>query len=82
VQVHTRPVHSLAFSQDSQVLATGSEDCSVRFWRFSDGVQLPNTLEHSAGVTSVRYSPDGRTVATGTHDGRIFLWIASTTSLG
>jgi eukaryotic-like serine/threonine-protein kinase len=75
-QHHTRPVQSLAFSHDSQILATGSADCTVRFWRCSDGTQLPYILEHSASVTGIRYSPNGRTLAAATHDGRIFLWRA------
>ncbi len=75
-QYHSRPVHSLAFSQDSLILASGSEDSTVRFWRFSDGSQLPHILQHGAGVTGIRYSPNGRTIAAATHDGRIFLWRA------
>ncbi len=73
-QGHTGPVRSIAFSPDSQVLASASEDRSVRLWRLSHGGLDAPPFDHRAGVASLAYSPDGRLLATGTHDGRICLW--------
>jgi eukaryotic-like serine/threonine-protein kinase len=71
---HSGPIHDLAFSPDSRILATGSEDKTVRLWRIGDGTMIPISLDHRAGVAGLSYSPDGSILATGSHDGRIYLW--------
>ncbi|WP_416181115.1 WD40 repeat domain-containing protein, partial [Chloroflexus sp.] len=78
LQGHTAPVRELAFSPRSPILASVSEDRSVRFWQVEHAQPLPLILEHSAGVSCLNFSPDGQLLATGAHDGRICLWQAPT----
>ncbi|MBN9520394.1 PQQ-binding-like beta-propeller repeat protein [bacterium] len=47
---HTAPVRALAFSPDGTVLATGSDDGTVRLWDPRGGVELPR-LEAPGGGT-------------------------------
>ena len=62
---HPVPVHSVAFSPDGQILASGSIDNTVRLWLVSDGTLLRTLEGHTGSVLSVAFSPDGQTLASG-----------------
>jgi WD40 repeat protein len=80
--VHTKGVHSVAFSPDGTLLASGQGgffgfDSVVRLWRVSDGTSL-RTLEGYLGtVNSVAFSPDGSMLASGADDKTVRLWRVS-----
>jgi WD40 repeat protein len=86
-------VTSIAFSPDSQLIAAGSGDKSVRIWKVETGEQLKKletdtplvwqlpsgdqSVRSKMPVTSVSFSPDGKLLAMGT--GRaVHLWDVST----
>ncbi len=71
---HTGWVLSVAFSPDGALLASGSNDNTVRLWRVSDGAQLRTLEGHTDEVRSVAFSPDGRLLASGSRDGTVRLW--------
>jgi WD40 repeat protein len=64
---HTKRVTALAFSPRGQVIASGSEDCSVRLGHVVRGEQLMIQPHEKADpiwrVIAVAVSPDGYTVA-------------------
>lgn len=56
---HLKAVKAVAYSPDGTLLATGSEDQTVRFWDAQTG-QLKHTLSDlGAEVTAATFSPDG-----------------------
>ena len=66
--------HIIAFSPDGRMLASRSDDRTVRLWRVSNGA-LRRTLEgHTEPVWSVTFSPDGQTLASGSADKTVRLW--------
>ncbi len=73
---HTVAVTSLAFKPNSYLLASGSQDKTVRIWevRDRDNLRHVRTLQHPDRVSSVAWSPNGRTLASGSHDGTVRLW--------
>lgn len=75
---HTDWVNGLAFSPDSQTLASGSFDGSIILWDVSSGEQQKILSGHWDGVRTVAYSPDGLTLASGSDDKTIILWNTST----
>ncbi|HEY7314751.1 MAG TPA: WD40 repeat domain-containing protein [Gemmataceae bacterium] len=59
---HTGGVLSVAFSSDSKLLASASEDATVKLWEVATGKEKV-ALEHKGRVTSVALSSDGKTLA-------------------
>ena len=56
------------------MVASGSEDQSIRLWRLRTGQCFKVLQGHAGSVKSVAFSPDGNSIASGSHDGTIKLW--------
>jgi WD40 repeat protein len=75
---HGASVNSAAFSPDSKLVATGSDDDTIKIWDAATG-SCRQTLEgHGNWVRSVAFSPDSRLVASGSLDETIKIWDAAT----
>jgi WD40 repeat protein/tRNA A-37 threonylcarbamoyl transferase component Bud32 len=61
---HPGPVRSLAFSPDSRLLLTGSEDRKARFYLAATGALVAGPFHHEGTVQAVAFSPDGRLALT------------------
>lgn len=61
---HAYSVHSVAWSPDSQLLATGSIYGPVKIWRILDGSQVI-TLPNSGNAIDLSWSSDGKYLAVG-----------------
>lgn len=65
---------SLAFSPDNQILASGSEDNTIKIWQPATG-NLIKTLEgHTGSVHSVAITSDNKILVSGSEDQTIKLW--------
>ena len=73
---HTKAVYTLAFKPNSYLLASGSNDKTVRIWDVGNNSrQHVRTLRgHTESIWSVAWSPDGRTLASASSDGTVRLW--------
>jgi WD40 repeat protein len=71
-------VTAVAFSPDSGLLATGSQDRMVQLWETTTGRPYGPPLRHQGGIRVVAFSPDGRLLATGSWDRTVRLWEAAT----
>ncbi len=71
---HDKPVRSVAFSPNGQVLVSGSEDNSVRLWDVAKGEPLKALRGHSRAVRSAAFSPDGSRVISGGEDQSVRIW--------
>ena len=78
---HTKTVNSVEFSPDGKMLASGSEDETVRLWDARTGQLLHTLEEHTSDVTSVAFSPDGKMLASGSYDYTARLWDTDTGQL-
>jgi WD40 repeat protein len=69
---HRGSVLAVAISPDGQLIATGSNDKTVKIWR-RDGTLL-QTLKHQGTVHRVAFSPDGQSIVSGCLDGQVQIW--------
>lgn len=84
---HTDIIHTLAFSQDSAVLATAGYDRVIHLWELprktgpdSQVIAKPKlTLkDHSDAVYAVSFHPDGKLLASASADRTVKVWDAAT----
>lgn len=71
--VHTGIVFSIVFSPEeanNELLASGSEDKSIRMWSTQDNSQQ-RALIHDSSIYSIAFSPDGELLAAGSDNGMI-----------
>ncbi len=67
---------------DSRVIASGSDDKSIRLWYVDTGKMHPRQLTgHSSYVFSLAFSPKGNMLASGSYDEALFLWDVRTQRL-
>ena len=65
---HTGGVTSVAFSSDGTMLASGSQDETVKLWAVATHTNIATLRGHTDGVWSVAFSPDGKMLASGAGD--------------
>ena len=70
-------IHSVSFSPDGQILASGGPYNTIRLWDVVTGEQTQTLIGHASRVYCVSFSPDSATLVSGHTDGTIHLWDAN-----
>lgn len=77
---HSNTVNSVSCSPDGTLIASGSDDHSVRIWFLALGTCKMVLQGHSNTVYSVAFSPDGSKLASGSYDKTIRIWCLSSST--
>jgi WD40 repeat protein len=75
---HTEAIRSLAMTPDGKILASGSDDKTIKLWQLQTGRELVTLKGHSKPVNSLAMSQDGEILASGSEDKTIKLWQLNT----
>lgn len=71
---HNYWVNSVTISLDGKILASGSDDKTIKLWNVETGENIKTFDEHFSEVYSVAFSPDGKYLSSGGLDGAIILY--------
>ena len=70
---HGAQVNAVALSTDGVLLASASNDLTVRLWNQMTGEQMQVLVAHSDSVRGVAFSPDGQLLASVSDDCTVWL---------
>lgn len=59
---HTNAVTAVAFSSNGSLLASASQDCTIRLWKPTIRGESYEIRAHSAAVRTISFSPDNKNV--------------------
>lgn len=71
---HTHGVRGIAFSPDGTLVATASQDSSIKLWDANTGQAAKTLRGHKGYVDQVVFSPDGTFLASRSNDRTIKIW--------
>lgn len=76
---HDTEVRSADFSPDSNLIASGCRDGSVRIWDLALGAPVGQPMMHSDVVEGVRFTTDGKALVSWSRDGSARVWDVQST---
>ncbi len=77
---HRSLIHCLAYAPDGKLLASGSDDETIKLWSAHNGLLL-HTLAAATQVTALGFTPDGQTLVSGGQNDKLRFWNVATGAL-
>jgi len=74
---HEDTLNTLAFSPNSQYLASGGHDATAIIWDVKQQRVLHNLSGHTAEIYAIAFTPDNQRLVTGSYDHDLRLWQVS-----
>lgn len=73
-QGHYFDVNCIAYSPDSQLMATGADDNKIKVWTVSSGFCFVTFSEHTNAVTALHFMPNNHCLLSASLDGTVRAW--------
>jgi len=74
LQGHKAAVTSVKFDSKNQLLASGSEDGSIKIWKPQISTDVITLEGYNGPINSVAFSPDSNLLVSGADDGTVKVW--------
>ena len=71
---HTAKIQGLQFNADGSLLASSSEDSTIKLWETNDWKLKRTFIGHQSGVYEIVFSPNGQLLLSGSDDDTARLW--------
>ena len=76
-KAHDKDINSVTLSPNEAMVASGSQDRTVKLWHLESGALALTCKGHKRGVWCVKFSPVDKVVASASADATVKLWAAS-----
>jgi U3 small nucleolar RNA-associated protein 13 len=74
VRAHDKDINTVAVAPNDSLVASGSQDHSIRIWKATDLSPLATLTGHKRGVWKVAFSPVDKSLASASGDRTVRLW--------
>ena len=74
IRAHDKDINTLVASPNDALIASGSQDKTIRLWRSTDLSAVGSLIGHKRGVWKVAFSPVDRCLASSSADRTVRLW--------
>lgn len=71
---HNDSVYTVAFSPDDKIVASGSNDNTIKLWDVGTGKKMGTFMGHSNAINSVVFSHDNKFIISSAWDMTLKLW--------
>ena len=76
-KAHDKDINSVALSPNEALVASGSQDRTVKIWHVETGALAVTCKGHKRGVWCVKFSPVDKVVGSASADATVKLWAAT-----
>lgn len=75
---HSLAINDMEYSPDGKIVASCSEDNTVKLWEIATGKEMQTLYGHSKAVNDIAFSPDAKTLVSVSDDKKVILWDVAT----
>lgn len=74
IEAHNNGVEAIAFSNDGKLMASASQDWTIKLWDVNTAAWIGTLKGHTAAVTAIAFVPDSKMIISASRDGTVKLW--------